>query len=146
VVSEHPEYRLPEVADQSRHSFDCCVVRTKRRAAKIARQNAYIVLQLFDQFTNPQHGTLVHVHVRVADVEDRKAFEERWQATASDVVRVQDDALGIPATAPVKAARLQDGSDNTVNRVPVLDVKEVETLSENPGLMIGFDPDALSGV
>jgi hypothetical protein len=33
-----------------------------------------------------------------------------------------------------------------MNRVPVLYVKEVETLSENLGFMIGLDPDALSGV
>ena len=51
--------------------------RPERLAAEVPRKNADVVVQFTDQFDQPPHRRLVHVHVHVADMQDGEPVEAR---------------------------------------------------------------------
>src|SRR5581483_8557627 len=146
VIAQHAEDRFPQVAHELCHALQGGVMRTEGLSTKIARQYAGVVLQSFNKLSEPQHAPLVHVDVGIADVKDGESIKQRWQSGTSDVVGPQHDVLGIPATTPVQTAELQRGPDDGVNRVPVLDMKEIEALAENLRFVVGLDAQPLAGM
>jgi hypothetical protein len=84
--------------------------------------------------------------MRIADMKDGEAVKARRQIGTLDSVLLDDDVLGISAPTPIKAGQLQDISNERMNGVPVLDMKEIEALTEDLGFMIGFDSQSLLGM
>src|SRR5271169_2816807 len=53
------------------------------------------------------------------------------------------DTFGVPLAPPVQSAQLERGSNKRMNRVPVLNVEEIDTLAEYVYFVICLDPQAL---
>ena len=54
-----------------------------------------------------------------------------------------DNAFGILPSSPVETGHLQYVSDHRMDRIPVLDVKKIETLTERLRFVISLDSQAL---
>jgi hypothetical protein len=54
------------------------------------------------------------------------------------------DAIRVPPAAPVQPRQLQRVANDGMDRIPVLDMKEVDALAENARLMVGLDSQPLA--
>ena len=89
---------------------------------------------------------MAHIYVRIADVKNREAVEQRRHICAFDIIVFHGNARGVLAPAPIEPGQLQNVSYQRMNGVPVLDMKEVEALAEDLGFMISFDSKPLPRV
>src|ERR1700676_4400377 len=84
--------------------------------------------------------------MHVANVEYGEAVKKRWQLLEHNVVALDENAFCIPACSPVETGQLQCVSNDRMDRIPVLYVKEEETLAEDLPLVVHLDPQTLSCV
>jgi hypothetical protein len=84
--------------------------------------------------------------MHVADMEDSKSIEPGGKLLERNIIVPNRHPFGIILAAPIQARQLQGASDDGVNRIPILDMKEVEALTEHLGLVVGFNSQALSCV
>jgi len=76
----------------------------------------------------------------------REAVERRWQPGKADFIVPGKNAFGIAECATIQTGQFQRGSNDCMGRVPVLDLEEVEALTEDPRFMFGLDAQALPRV
>ena len=50
---------------------------------------------------------------------------------------------GVPASTPIESCQLERGLNQGMERIPILDMKKVDTVAENMCLKISLDPEAL---
>jgi hypothetical protein len=82
--------------------------------------------------------------MQIAEVKDGEAIEGGRQPRRSHLVLTHAKALGIAAAAPIETARLEGDADQRVNRIPILDVKEIDAAAKDARLVITFDAEPLS--
>jgi hypothetical protein len=86
----------------------------------------------------------VHVEVHITKVKQCEAVEGRREPSDRDFIVPQLDSERIAPTAAMKTYEMQGHSDHRMGEVPVLNVEEVSTLPEDPGLGGILDPKALA--
>src|SRR5215208_5572638 len=84
--------------------------------------------------------------MHVANVQYSEAVKRRRQLLEHDVVALDANAFCIPACSPVETGQLQCVSNDRMDRIPVLYVKEEETLAEDLRLVVRLDLQTLSCV
>src|SRR5262249_37190836 len=116
------------------------------RAAVIPGQHAYIVVQARQQLGEPPHGACAAVDVEVAELQQCESVEAARQLRRRNAIVPDLDVLGIAHAPPMEAGQFEREPDQGMDRVPVLDVKEVEPLPEDLGLVIPLDSQPLPRV
>src|SRR5271163_416982 len=96
-----------EASSYSADSSQGCRERSKRLAAIVAGQDAYVVAQATDEFDQPSHGPLIHVCMQVTDVEQGKRVEQRWQFLGEELVMLDTNAFRVSAPACVQSGYLK---------------------------------------
>src|ERR1700693_3832015 len=84
--------------------------------------------------------------MHVANVEYSETIKRRWQLLEHNVVALDENAFCIATCSPVETGQLQCVSNDRMDRIPVLYVKEEETLAEDSPLVVHFDSQTLSCV
>src|SRR5260221_6588640 len=130
----------------SRHFFESRVEWAKGLTAVITGQNTKIVRQFIKQLAQTTHGALTHVRMQVADLKDREPIESAWQAGRLDMIVPYLYAFRILTAVLIQPNQLQGIANNRVDRVPVLNVKEIDTTAKNASLMILFNSEPLTGI
>src|SRR5665811_2056001 len=105
-----------------------------------------IVTHVADEFDQALHGSFIHVHMHVANVEYSEAVKKRWQLLEYNVIALDENAFCIPASAPIKPGQLQCVSNDRMDRIPILYVKGDEALAEILRLVVRLDAQSLSRV
>ena len=77
-------------------------------------------------------------------MQDGETVERFWQPSATDVVVSKPHIPSIALASPIKPGDPQQCPDHGVDRVPVLDVKEIEALAKDLRLVRGLDTEALA--
>ena len=84
--------------------------------------------------------------MHVTEVEDGEAVERRWKFGPSHIVVSNLNVFGVPASAPVESCQLERVSNHGMDRIPVLDVKEVDSMAKDMRLVVLLDPKPLSSM
>src|SRR5271157_5217510 len=84
--------------------------------------------------------------MHVADVKDGEAIKRWRQPLEPDIVMPDDNALRVPPSAPIESGQLQRVANERMDRIPVLDVKEVDALAEDLRLVVRLDSKSQSRV
>src|SRR5665811_782813 len=105
-----------------------------------------IVAHVADEFDQALHGSFIHVHMHVTDVENGEAVKKRRQLLEYNVIALDENASCIPASAPVETGQLQCVSNDRMDRIPVLYVKGEKALAEDLRLVVRLDAQSLSRV
>ena len=84
--------------------------------------------------------------MQIAYVKYREAVELAWQHLAANTMMSDLDLLGVLAAAPIQPEQLECRANDEVARIPVFNVKKVDPLTKNLGLVIRLDSQALSCV
>src|SRR3990172_12137688 len=82
--------------------------------------------------------------MRVADVQQRIAIKLRRKSWQLDLVLADAYPQRVAPAAAVQADQPQAVTDERVDRIPVFEVKEVGTLAEHLGLVLGLQAQPLS--
>src|SRR4029077_8844008 len=105
-----------------------------------------MVTHVADEFDQALHGSFIHVHMHVANVEYGEAIKKRRQLLEHDVIALDENASCIPASAPVETGQLQCVSNDRMDRIPVLDVKGEQAFAEDLRRVVRLDTQSLSRV
>lgn len=143
MVAQHPVYRPAQRGAQLPHDRKCRLVWPIGRAAIIPGQHTGIMVQPGKELRQSAHRTVTDVGVEIADLQEREAVEGRRQCGEMNVVVPDLDALRVALPAPIEPRQLEQRPHQRMNRVPVLDMKEIEALAEYLRLVILFDAEAL---
>ena len=92
------------------------------------------------------HGGLTHVHMHVAKVEYGEAIKQPRQLLEPDVVVPNENAFCVPSSEPIETGQLKCVSNDRMDRIRILDVKEDEAVTEDLRLMVRLDIQSLSRV
>jgi hypothetical protein len=84
--------------------------------------------------------------MEVAHMQEREAMKRWRQLFKAEIVVPDLHARGIGPSTPIQAGQLEERADDRMNRIPVLDVKESESLTKDLGLMVGLDSETLLGI
>jgi hypothetical protein len=74
------------------------------------------------------------------------AITERKSATDADMIVPYPDLLCVLAATPVQSHQFERRPNDGMDRIPVLNMKEVDPLTEDLRFVIGLDPKAQSCV
>ena len=107
VVAKHAVDGTADHSPKLRKARERRLKRSKCLPPKVASQNANIVAQRRNHLSHALHGSLAHIAVEIAQMEDREAVERIWQFTRLDEVLSQLDALGILSAAPEHSSQLE---------------------------------------
>ena len=105
-----------------------------------ASKNTQIVAQIGKYLFQRAHGAIIHVGVEVANVKQRVAIKRGRQLLEADIVVPNLHARGVGPSTPIQSRQLEEGADDGMNRIPVLDVEESESLAENLSFVIRLIP------
>jgi len=84
--------------------------------------------------------------VEITYVEQSEPIEGTWQRCETDMIVPDLDTFGVPLAPPVQSAQFERGSNKRMNRVPVLNVEEIDTLAENVCFVIWRDQGGADSV
>jgi hypothetical protein len=84
--------------------------------------------------------------VEIAEMKNPKTFECPWQTCRYDLVHPKLDARGIATSAAVEPREPQYVPDHRMDRVPILQMEEVQALAKDLGFMVLFYAKALPGM
>ena len=79
-------------------------------------------------------------------MQDPEAFESARQTRRYDIVYAKLDASGIATPAPMEAQKPECGPDHCMDRIPVLQMEEVQALAKDLGFVVFFDTKTLPGM
>src|SRR5665213_1547689 len=118
--------------------------RPERLAAIIACQNTQVVTQTTDDLDKVPHGALIQVNMHVTDMKYGEPIKRWRQFFELQLIVLDTNAFCISPPAPIETSQLQGGSNDRMDRIPVLDVKEVYTLTEDLRFMVRLDSQSQS--
>src|ERR1019366_10532546 len=139
VISQHAVDWALETRAYARQAFERGVEWPKGPTAIVTGQNAHVIGHVRKKLRQTSHRAFVHVHVQVADMKQRKAIEPDRQRFHADMIMPDLDFLGVLAATPIQSHQLEGRSNDRMNRIPVLDVKEIDALAKNLGFVIRLD-------
>jgi hypothetical protein len=84
--------------------------------------------------------------VEITYVQQSKPVESTWQPWGTNMIVPDLDTFGVPLAPPIQSAQFERGSNKRMNRVPVLNVEEIDTLAEYVCFVVCLDPQALPRV
>src|SRR5258708_6683643 len=84
--------------------------------------------------------------MHVADVEDREPIESGWQVGWLDMVVAYLYAFGVVTPLLIQPNKLQGIANDRVDRIPPLNVKEIDAAAKHASLMILFNSKPLAGI
>jgi hypothetical protein len=82
--------------------------------------------------------------MKVAHLQDGEPIEARWQSRGGDVIRSDSNARGVSPANPVETRQFEDGGDEPLRKRKILDMEEVQALTENLSFVVSFDAEPLS--
>jgi hypothetical protein len=85
------------------------------------------------------HRAFIHFDMHVTDVQYGEAVERSRQLSEADLVVPDENTFSVPTPAPVETGQFQGSSNDRMDRIPVLNVKEVETLAKDLRFMVRLD-------
>ena len=79
-------------------------------------------------------------------MKQREAVKCGRQLLEVDIVVSDLHARSVGPPAPIQPRQLEEGADDRMNRIPVLDVEESESLAKNLSLVICLNSETLLGI
>ena len=146
VIAEHSVHARPKLRDDRVHAFESRSIRAERLAPVIAGEHADIVFETRHEFGDPRHRRTAHIGVKVAEMQDPETVEASRKPCRYDPVRPQLHLCRITPPALVEPHETQSGPDDRMAGIPVLNMEEIEPLTENLSLVGVFDPHPLTGM
>jgi hypothetical protein len=118
----------------------------ERSTAEIAGQHADVIAHVGNEHGQALHRAGIHVDMHVADVEHSEAVEGSGQPSARNGIVADHRVLGVSPSPPIEARHPQGIPNDGVDGVPILDVEEVEAVTERLRFVVGLDAEPLSRV
>src|SRR5258708_4161903 len=143
VIAQHTVNWPFEMRSHLRHCFESFIERAEGLAAVITSQDTDVVRYYIKKLYQAAHRTLTYVRVHVADVEDGEPIKKGRDVRPLDEVVAYLYTLCIPAAAPIHPCQLQRVANNGVDRIPVLNMKEVDATAKCALLIVFFDSEPL---
>src|SRR4029077_830939 len=103
-----------------------------------------MVTHVADEFDQALHGSFIHVHMHVAQVEYGEAVKKRRQLLEHSIIALDQNSSCISASAPVETGQLKCISNDRLDRIPVLYVKGEEPMAKDLCLVVRLDTQSLS--
>ena len=146
MVTEDGISRAADVRAKLLQAGECDVIRTKGRRAIVAGQHTEIVFERTDPLDHCTDEPGAHAKVQVGKLQNGEAFEGRRQMRDFDVVMPDLDRKRVPPSACEQTGRAEAPANQSMDRTPVLDVKEVSALAKDVGLIVALEAKALADV
>ena len=128
------------------HAFEGCVKGAERFSSVVAREDTDVVFDLTEKLNQAPHWAWIHICVQVAELKDRESIKLRGNVLPLDVVVPYRDPFRVLLPAPVQPCQFEEGSNTSMDRIPVLRMKEVDALAKYLRLMIALDSEPLPRV
>src|SRR2546423_12688684 len=84
--------------------------------------------------------------MQIAEMEDRKPVERGRQFGRAEVMASNFDVFGIFARTPIEPGRHQRRPNERSAEIPVLGMKEIDSLAEYPAFALALDTEPLPRV
>lgn len=86
------------------------------------------------------HGTVIDINMHIADMQDGVTVEGRRQSGQFNIIMLDFYPHSVLTAAPVKPRQSQAVANNGMDRVPVLDMKKIQSTAENASFVVIFNP------
>src|SRR6516162_1375856 len=139
MIAQNGEHRTFQVRADPGNARQGRVERTECLPAIITCERANIIAQAVNELDHPLHGDVAHVHMHIADMQNGEPLKGRLQPRELDMVMPHLDALRIAKAAAIQTCQSQRVADNGVNRIPILNMKEIEPKAKRLRLMFALD-------
>ena len=81
--------------------------------------------------------------MKIAQLQYGEPIETRRQSRRDDVIRSDSNARGISLPNPIETRQFQYGGDEPLGKRKILDMEEVQALTENLSFVVSFDSEPL---
>src|SRR5260370_24029860 len=143
VIAQHTVNWPFEMRSHLRHCFESFIERAEGLAAVITSQDTEVVRYYIKKRNQAAHRILTYIRVHVADVEDGESIKKGREVRPLDEVVAYLYTLCIPVPSPIQPCQLQRVAYNGVDRIPVLNVKEVDATAKYALLIVLLDSEPL---
>src|SRR6516164_2422861 len=81
--------------------------------------------------------------MKITNVKQREPVECDWQRSEPDIVVPDLYARGIGFPTPIQTGQFKQYADERMDRVPILNMEKIESLTKNLSLVIGLNSKTL---
>ena len=143
MVTKNSEDGGFQQSAHARNSLDDSFEGAEGRTAEIPREHADVVLERWNKLHEALHRAVVHVDMQVANMQQREALESLWERAECKISLSDLNISRIFQAAPVQASQPEGGPYQRVDRVPILDVEEIKSLTEDLGFVVRLNSKPL---
>ena len=139
MVAQHSVNRPFQSGLQFVDDFQTPLEWTICPAAKVAGQDANVILKSFDHADQIPHGANTYVSMQIADVKDSEIVKCRGKIGESQTMFFDKDLVCVSTRTAVKSSELQGLSENPWRYIDVFKIELDQSLSEQLGLVLDLD-------